>query len=105
MVNETLRIGVWQSRGKIYRRDSEKEPYPRVYQPKVRRSLKEIKSLAENLHFLANMSSWTPETEAIEDSLVRQLRQKIRKQIYFGLITTRRWLPSPSDWVTTSVLS
>lgn len=79
MADETLRIGVWQSRGKIYRRDSEKEPYPVIYTPKRENDIRTVLSLARQLHSgVVGGSFWGTQGEKFQDDLVKQLRKKIR---------------------------
>lgn len=80
MTAEKLRIGVWVDEGEVFRRDSDREPYPRVYHPKMPDLIEEVVTIARQLHFGATMSSWTAQTEAEQDQLIAKLRKLITKQ-------------------------
>jgi len=71
------RIGVWVEDGKVFRRDSEKQVYPSIYEPVDAQDLEKVRLLAESLHSGASMAHWTAQVEAQQDEILEKLNSLI----------------------------
>jgi hypothetical protein len=72
-----LKVGVWTKGGKVYRRDSVKEPYPRVCSPIRQEDLPRVIEIQERMFDLNTMSNWTPQVERESNDLSRELETLI----------------------------
>lgn len=72
------RVGVWVERGKVYRRDSDKDYSARVYIPRSPNLLPQVVEKARSLQSDATMDSWTASMETAHNDTVEELKKLIK---------------------------
>lgn len=73
-MEEKLKVGVWVENGIVFRRDSEKIPYPKKYTPKKPELLEEVLESVKRLHEFTRMRYWNPRIEYEVDQEIQKLR-------------------------------